>query len=172
MAESLWKNIEYLLLLKENCEKLDSSGLTRIIESTDEWVKAREKHVKKLTPIERLMDVILVSVNGELSENYSDSGRGTMFLDFYPQEPIGKYRVDFFIRILGYEQGYIIECDGHEFHEKTKEQAKYDKQRERFLVNCGYKVLRYSGSEILNNFEGIKKELIQFFEKEYKTFRG
>jgi very-short-patch-repair endonuclease len=42
----------------------------------------------------------------------------------------------------------IVECDGHDFHEKTKEQARRDKQRDRFLQSRGYKVLRYTGSEI------------------------
>lgn len=41
-----------------------------------------------------------------------------------------------------------IECDGHDFHEKTKEQVKRDKQRERNLVKKGYKFIRFTGSEI------------------------
>lgn len=44
----------------------------------------------------------------------------------------------------------IIECDGHEFHEKTKEQVKHDNEREYDLKMAGYEILRFSGSQIYN----------------------
>ncbi|MCO7127777.1 DUF559 domain-containing protein [Sporolactobacillus shoreicorticis] len=44
-----------------------------------------------------------------------------------------------------------IECDGHDFHEKTKEQAQHDKQRDRYLQMEGFKVMRFTGSEIYNH---------------------
>ncbi|MBE7157819.1 MAG: DUF559 domain-containing protein [Rhodospirillales bacterium] len=43
----------------------------------------------------------------------------------------------------------VVECDGHEFHERTKEQAARDKQRDRFLFNAEYPVMRFTGSEIV-----------------------
>jgi very-short-patch-repair endonuclease len=42
----------------------------------------------------------------------------------------------------------IVECDGHDFHEKTKEQARHDKERDRNLQSLGYFVYRYTGSEL------------------------
>lgn len=42
----------------------------------------------------------------------------------------------------------VVECNGHEQHEKTKEQARRDKQRDRILQLAGFKVLRYTGTEI------------------------
>lgn len=45
----------------------------------------------------------------------------------------------------------IIECDGHDFHEKTKEQAKKDKSRDRDLTANGFPVFRFTGSEVHNN---------------------
>ena len=45
----------------------------------------------------------------------------------------------------------VIECDGHEFHEKTKEQVVKDNEREYDLKMLGYDVLRFSGSQIYNN---------------------
>jgi very-short-patch-repair endonuclease len=45
----------------------------------------------------------------------------------------------------------IVECDGHDFHERTKEQAKRDRSRDRAFQNLGYKVFRYTGSEIFND---------------------
>lgn len=64
-----------------------------------------------------------------------------------------RYRVDFLITakdLLDRKKYYsfIIECDGHEFHEKTKEQAAHDKARDRDLAECADLVLHYTGSEI------------------------
>lgn len=48
-----------------------------------------------------------------------------------------------------------IECDGHEFH-SSKEQKARDNKRSRLLQSDGWRVLRYSGSEI-NSFEKVKQ---------------
>lgn len=42
-----------------------------------------------------------------------------------------------------------IELDGHDFHERTKEQATRDKKRDRALVSAGWSVLRFTGSEVI-----------------------
>ena len=80
-----------------------------------------------------------------------------------PQHDIDDHRVDFLIE---YAQEYwprmsnrnpeprcalaslIIECDGHEFHDRTKEQASNDRARDRKLKKLGYEVFRYTGSDI------------------------
>lgn len=41
-----------------------------------------------------------------------------------------------------------IECDGHDFHEKTKAQALRDKGRDRHLLSHGINTIRFVGSEI------------------------
>lgn len=52
----------------------------------------------------------------------------------------------------------VIECDGHEFHEKSKEQVKNDNERQYLLKMAGYDILRFSGSEIYNKpFECAEK---------------
>jgi very-short-patch-repair endonuclease len=74
----------------------------------------------------------------------------------YPQVTFEPYRVDFLIGSLWSEPDgedrrehwIAVECDGHDFHEKTKEQAQRDKARDRFLVSSGVKVMRFTGSEI------------------------
>lgn len=43
-----------------------------------------------------------------------------------------------------------IECDGHDFHERTKEQAARDKRRDRSSFLSGVPILRFTGSEIYN----------------------
>lgn len=63
-----------------------------------------------------------------------------------PQYPIGPYRADFVLRTTGAR--VAVECDGHQFHERTKQQAQRDKERDRFFLNEGWPVLRFTGSEI------------------------
>jgi very-short-patch-repair endonuclease len=61
------------------------------------------------------------------------------------------YRLDFYFVVLYKNQEtkyYGIECDGYEFHQKTKEQVEYDNQRQRDLQNEGIEIIRFSGSEI------------------------
>lgn len=84
-----------------------------------------------------------------MGEYYED---GTRFdgTHLWPQVQIGNYRVDFLFEYIGPRgrRRVIVECDGHAFHERTKEQASSDKARDRFLVSRGFQVLRFTGSEI------------------------
>lgn len=79
-----------------------------------------------------------------------------------------KFRTDFALTIAdtskfgeGATCTYAIECDGHEFHEKTKEQARSDRSRERDLMKLGYKVIRFTGSEIYQDAFGCAREVIK-----------
>jgi len=59
----------------------------------------------------------------------------------------------------------VVECDGHEFHQKTKQQVKKDNERQLALQMAGYEVIRFSGSQIYNEpFECIKSAY-DFIEK-------
>lgn len=62
------------------------------------------------------------------------------------------YRVDFLL-ICGprpiFRRLFAIECDGHEWHEKSKDQVARDKHRERrLLAEQGIATVRFAGSEI------------------------
>lgn len=57
----------------------------------------------------------------------------------------------------------IVECDGHDFHEKTKEQAARDKRRDRTLQALGYKVFRFTGSEVYKDAIACAKEVFTGF---------
>jgi very-short-patch-repair endonuclease len=41
-----------------------------------------------------------------------------------------------------------VELDGHDYHERTKEQASRDKRRDRVLAANGWTTLRFTGSDI------------------------
>lgn len=64
-----------------------------------------------------------------------------------PQRWIGHYRVDFLISYsyFGMTKRLVVECDGHDFHEKTKLQAWRDKKRDRQIP---HKIYRFTGAEI------------------------
>ena len=67
------------------------------------------------------------------------------------QAPVEGYRADFLLTVSqgGAVTGrVVVECDGHAFHERTKEQASRDRSRDRAMTLAGYKVLRFTGSEI------------------------
>lgn len=77
-----------------------------------------------------------------------------------PQERIGKYRVD--VLFVRGERKLVVECDGHDFHERTKEQAATDKARDRALLAMGFAVMRFTGSEIWANPFIPAKEAIDY----------
>lgn len=94
---------------------------------------------------------------------YEDTG-----FEVFPQFSVGRYRADFFVYYHGAgedcESGGIIECDGHDFHEKTKEQVRRDKERDRNLQGVGLTVLRYAGSEIVADPVACALSALKTFE--------
>lgn len=79
--------------------------------------------------------------------------------------PCGRhFRVDFLFVAPNFGNSHdpfliAVECDGHDFHEKTKEQAAADKARDRELVAAGITVLRFTGSEIWKDEEKCAQEV-------------
>lgn len=90
---------------------------------------------------------------------------GTVVLDSQREVelPNGrKYRVDFELmptdamqaraKAVGVSWPRIaIELDGHDFHERTKEQVAYRNKRDRDLQDAGWMVLHFSGSELVRD---------------------
>jgi very-short-patch-repair endonuclease len=83
---------------------------------------------------------------------------------FVCETPGGKYRADFRVVLVDDNAGrgvaVCVECDGHDFHEKTKAQAARDKKRDRDLTADGTPVLHYTGSEIWRNPEACAREVM------------
>ncbi len=68
-----------------------------------------------------------------------------------PHVKIGPYEADLLLLFRtssGELRSIVVECDGHDFHEKTKRQAVHDKKRDRYLSLHSIAVLRFAGSEI------------------------
>lgn len=86
----------------------------------------------------------------------------------YPQAKFGAFRVDFLFRDsrpMTENKVVVVECDGHDFHEKTKEQAKRDKARDRWMAAQGAIILRFTGSEIFNDPEKCVEEIMDILDK-------
>lgn len=117
----------------------------------------------KWTPIEQIAGLILLELTRVV---------GSHNLSVLAQERIENYRVDFLVRFcplhnLDASKNIIIECDGHEWHEKTKEQAQKDKERDRTLTKLGYIVFRYTGSEIVDDPWKIYKDVEELLLPDY-----
>lgn len=153
-------NQEYLTLtlsyLEKNfiCESVVKANFNRDLQKDYKYYKKdfAEKLKKCKSPIEKLLCALLMQ---------------SEMIVFEPQVKIGKYTVDFLIDepIEDENKHIVIECDGHEFHEKTKEQAKHDKERDRFLQKEGYPVYRFTGSEIFNNPLQVLSEIEEIVYK-------
>lgn len=106
------------------------------------------------SPIERMLGEELVRV-----------------LDVVPQHEVEagwrRYRLDFAVIFGGprcYRFGKVaVECDGHDFHERTKEQAAHDRSRDRALTRHGWTVLRFTGSEINRDARRCAQEVLDVF---------
>jgi very-short-patch-repair endonuclease len=75
--------------------------------------------------------------------------RATRFegVKFRRQKVVGRYIVDF----AANDPGLVVELDGdtHAFQED------YDRERTRFLEGEGYRVVRYTNLEVMQNLDGV-----------------
>ncbi len=106
-------------------------------------------------------------------ENLQQSGRYKVALIVQMQQQVGDWRVDFVVHY--YDHGYpnrepqwrrlIVECDGHDFHERTKAQAARDRKRDRQSQHWGLPVLRFTGSELWADPWACAMEVIAWAQK-------
>lgn len=79
-----------------------------------------------------------------------------------PQKQLDTYRLDFAI-VFHFHGAWLqidVECDGHDFHERTQLQAKRDRRRDRALGALDYEVMRFTGSEIFANSRLCAQEVL------------
>lgn len=94
-------------------------------------------------------------------------------LMIWSQVQIGPYRADFVIglRPSGNERFSsmtVVECDGHNYHERTKKQAAHDKKRDRYMAKMGVGVIRFTGSEIYADPKGCADQCLKILEEDSK----
>jgi hypothetical protein len=56
----------------------------------------------------------------------------------------------------------VIETDGHQFHERTVEQASNDRRRDRRLARYRISVLRFTGTDVVRGSEEFAQEVVDF----------
>jgi very-short-patch-repair endonuclease len=118
--------------------------------------------------------------------NYGADSDSNVLL-ILPQFKLGEYRVDFLLRYTCstiaclppgddtsasarrdfqtlVERQIIVECDGHDYHERTKEQARRDKKRDRRLQAMGFPVYRYTGSELYQDSIECVREVVRILK--------
>ncbi len=119
------------------------------------------------SPIEKMM-FMAIKLIGQISHP------GRFFVE--KQKHIGPYRVDLLISYTHLDgdkcHKVVVECDGHDFHEKTRIQASSDKKRDRFLQKEGYSVLRYSGSDVWKDSFLCAEEVFDFLRSKTAKAEG
>jgi very-short-patch-repair endonuclease len=75
------------------------------------------------------------------------------------QREIGPFRIDFVI--VGGSREIAVEVDGHDWHEKSKEQIARDRRKDRFLQLNGYFVATFTGYEIWRDAKRVEREILQ-----------
>ncbi len=139
------------------------NGLARVVVRSDNPRFAISKAIIALMERDRLADATKLCgspiermfLDAFLAAGFRLSGpreAGTAMwgsVTLHQQHPVGVYRLDF--ALVGKGVRIAIEADGHDFHERTKTQAQRDKSRDRFLVAEGWRVLRFTGSEVFRD---------------------
>ena len=129
------------------------------------------------SPIEKILFLCLWDLKREWEVKI-----GAGYLSIVPQYDFeldgNGYRADFFIHDGGCpaDVRVIVECDGHEFHEKTKEQAAHDKKRDRLFQKYRYSILRYTGREVyadpFQRAKGIWETIMEIYSGPKLASRG
>ncbi len=106
--------------------------------------KYKHKH-RYITEIARKLRQNMTDSEKKLWEHLSNKKLNG--LRFRRQHPIGRYIVDFY----NHENKIAIEVDG-DIHDKQKS---YDKNRDEYLLACGYTVIRFTNDEIEKNIDKV-----------------
>ncbi len=61
---------------------------------------------------------------------------------------------------------FVVECDGYEFH-SSRGSFSADRRRDRALTSEGFRILRFSGSEIFNDPVAVSVELFKYLHRAY-----
>lgn len=156
------KKEDYLFhwVINEQC---DFSCYIKDITDIKERIKERQSISDEISgilekcksPIERLLCLICLLNCPEIQTT-----------NIFPQHKIGNYFVDILIKKAD-GKFFVLEADGHDFHEKTKEQAQHDKERDRFISLQGIKVYRFTGSEIFSRTLDTIIEVFDIIDNEY-----
>lgn len=97
--------------------------------------------------------------------DFSAASPEPVVLGVFPQAQIGDYRLDFVLTFRtrptdARPEMLAVECDGHAFHERTREQARRDRRRDRDIQRLGMAIYRFTGAEIWADHHACADEAI------------
>ncbi|HEY4102546.1 MAG TPA: DUF559 domain-containing protein [Polyangiaceae bacterium] len=76
-----------------------------------------------------------------------------------------RYRLDFAVMNAAEGLFLAVEVDGHQWHEATPLQVQRDKSRDRRLTAAGWRVLRFTGSEVYRDAAACVAEVVAVFAR-------
>lgn len=148
-----WAAGQYAINNIENDPRDDKAFLLRLEEANNAWL-AEEIG----SEIEAIFHAFaLFSSDGFQDINYdmfSGAFEPPEWGTYYNRQVrIDRYTVDFLFTMncKGAKRYLVVECDGHAFHERTREQAAHDKRRDRNLMRAGFQVMRFTGAELFRD---------------------
>jgi very-short-patch-repair endonuclease len=112
----------------------------------------------------------------EIAESPADAQPAGLNLYIQRQVQLDNWRVDFVVFAFDFRgrvlkspgwRSVIVECDGHDFHERTKQQAGRDRSRDRSATTSGRDVMRFTGSELWRNPWGCAGEIIDWATRSF-----
>jgi|APSaa5957512622_1039677.scaffolds.fasta_scaffold15385_1 very-short-patch-repair endonuclease len=114
---------------------------------------------------------------GSKTEGLTPVGHVIYGVDIIPQRKIGKYRVDFLVErsfdisitgespsTVNQSNSVVVECDGHDWHERSEEDRRCEKQRDRYIISKGYKIFRFTGKEITDDPFEVASEIFRYLD--------
>lgn len=112
-----------------------------------------------MSPIEKkFYDALVASIPDEVtlcdfvSGNEWQDRNAKHVVALHAQAKVHTYVADFMLTVKDALR-LVIECDGHDWHERTKQQAAYDRARDRELLSRFVFTVRFTGSEIHHSAE-------------------
>lgn len=175
--------------LDEKCKIIVMGFYTDIINRFEEFEEEQERSIE--SPVEQLFYIEWTF------RQFCNKNLELLYLEPQHQDPTTEgFIIDFYVNLLeevltweemmNSEKSKIImsiphpklgiEIDGHIWHEKTKEQVMRDKKRERKLIANGWKLLRFSGTEVFKDPTKCVEEAInislELKEKYFKELKA
>lgn len=81
---------------------------------------------------------------------------------FYAPSLLQKFESPRVPTVIEHWRALIVECDGHDYHERTKEQAARDRSRDRKAQQEGFTIYRFTGSEIWRDPLGCAERIFDW----------
>ena len=141
------------------------------------WCMVQDKKIT--SPIEQYIFIALHLTFGHNFYPEIDSHiiNGEHFYEGYsihPQYELDNYRCDFMVSYIprmtkledcqrpGMQKRVIVECDSQTWHERTEDERRYEKARDRAFIKAGFHAFHFTGKEIMADPLLVAAEIVAF----------